>query len=731
MIGQTISHYKITEKLGGGGMGVVYKARDLKLDRFVALKFLPQEHSTEEEHNQRFIHEAKAASALDHPNVCTIYEIGESEDGQTFIAMAFYPGETLKKKIQRRPLPLAEALAMTLQAGRGLAKAHEQRIVHRDIKPANLMVTTDGVVKIVDFGLARLGDATQLTQTGSTMGTPAYMSPEQALGEKVDHRSDIWSLGVVLYEMVTGQLPFKGEVQAAIAYSIVNEEPEPVTALRSGVPIELDRMIDKALAKDMADRYQHVDDMLVDLQVFAQSGSLPAESPDGHPSSASRSLAGRVSRPQIAIPVMLALIALVATLVWLRSRNTRIDWAKEQALPEIARLIDRQQFFPAFRLLQQAEPYLPADADVSTLREESSREISVQSTPPEVEVFIQDYADVDGEWYSLGQTPLQSVTVPWGFVRWRCAKDGYEEVVVARRPRPEMTFTLSEIATLPPGKLHVPAGNIGGWITGINPLERFTTDDFLIDKYEVKNRGYKTFIDNGGYRDKQYWKQTFVEDGREINWKDAIARFVDRTGRPGPSTWELGDYPDGQDDYPVSGVSWYEAAAYAEFKGDALPTVYHWISSAGTWGASSILPLSNFGNAGTSQVGEHRGIGVAGAYDMAGNVREWCWNEFRGQRYILGGAWSDPTYMFTFANVKSPFDRSSTNGFRYVRYLSEGKSNKAFGPVELLIRDYTKEKPVSEEIFQVYRDQFSYDSVELDPQIESTDDSADDRWVFT
>ena len=436
MIDQTVSHYKITEKLGGGGMGVVYKARDLKLDRFVALKFLPQELSAEEEHNQRFIHEAKAASALDHPNICTIYEIGESEDGQTFIAMAYCQGETLKKKIERRPLPLPEVLDVAVQAGRGLAKAHQQGIVHRDIKPANLMMTTDGVVKIVDFGLARLGDATQLTQTGSTLGTPAYMSPEQALGEKADRRSDIWSLGVVLYEMVTGQLPFKGEVQAAIAYSIVNEEPEPVTALRSGVPIELDRMINKALAKDRADRYQHVDDMLVDLQVFAQAGSLPAESTDEHPSSAWRSLAGRVSRPQIAIPLILAVLAFVAVLTWVRGQNARTDWAKEQALPEIARLLDSEDFFPAFRLLQEAEPYLPADANVSTLWEQSSREISVQTTPPGVEVFVKEYDDVEGEWYYLGQSPLQSVRVPQSFMRWRCAKDGYDEVVVARRPRP-------------------------------------------------------------------------------------------------------------------------------------------------------------------------------------------------------------------------------------------------------------------------------------------------------
>ncbi len=215
MIGKTISHYKILEKLGGGGMGVVYKAQDIKLKRTVALKFLPPELTREEEAKERFVHEAQSASALQHNNICTIHDIDDTDDGQMFICMDYYDGETLKKKIERGPLSVEEAIDITTQIARGLERAHEQKIVHRDIKPANLMVTSDGVVKIVDFGLAKLAGKTTVTKTGTTVGTVAYMSPEQARGEAVDHRTDIWALGVVLYEMLTGQLPFKGDYEQA------------------------------------------------------------------------------------------------------------------------------------------------------------------------------------------------------------------------------------------------------------------------------------------------------------------------------------------------------------------------------------------------------------------------------------------------------------------------------------------------------------------------------------
>ncbi|MCK5455532.1 MAG: protein kinase [Melioribacteraceae bacterium] len=272
MIGQTISHYKILEKLGGGGMGVVYKAQDLKLDRQVALKFLPPTFSFDEEAKQRFIHEAKASSSLEHNNICTIHEIGETEDGQLFITMACYEGETLKKKIESGPINIEETIDITNQIAEGLDVAHKKGIVHRDIKPANIFITNDGLVKILDFGLAKSASRNTMTQLGSTVGTVAYMSPEQTNGEEVDHRTDIWSLGVVMYEMLTSQLPFKGEYEQAIVYSILNEEPVPPREIRKDIPKVIEKIITKTLAKKPAERYQSFDVLLVDLRTL-QKGS--------------------------------------------------------------------------------------------------------------------------------------------------------------------------------------------------------------------------------------------------------------------------------------------------------------------------------------------------------------------------------------------------------------------------------------------------------------------------
>jgi len=269
MIGKTISHYKIIEKLGEGGMGIVYKAEDTKLKRTVALKFLPAQSLPDEAERTRFVHEAQAAAALDHPNICTVYEIDETE-GSTFIAMAYIDGPSLKDKIDTGPIKIEEALHIAIQIAEGLQEAHEKGIVHRDIKSSNIMLSSKGQAKITDFGLAKLIDRTRLTKTGTTVGTIAYMSPEQTRGATVDHRTDIWSFSVLLYEMITGQLPFKGDYDQAVIYSIVNEEPEPVTGVRTGVPMELERVVNKAMAKDPAERYQTFNDLLVDLRAIAR-----------------------------------------------------------------------------------------------------------------------------------------------------------------------------------------------------------------------------------------------------------------------------------------------------------------------------------------------------------------------------------------------------------------------------------------------------------------------------
>ena len=263
--GQAVSHYEILEKLGGGGMGFVYKARDQQLERIVALKFLPPHLSADERAKERFLIEARAAAALDHPNICTIHEIGETEDGQLFIAMPCYEGETLKGRIGRGPLPVEEALSITTQVARGLAKAHERGITHRDIKPANLMLTAEGVVKIVDFGIAKLADVS-LTRPGVTPGTVAYMSPEQARGEPVDGRTDLWSLGVVLYEMLTGQRPFRGAHDQVVLHAILHSDPAPDTAVRREISPALERIVAKALAKPPDDRYATAQELIRELE---------------------------------------------------------------------------------------------------------------------------------------------------------------------------------------------------------------------------------------------------------------------------------------------------------------------------------------------------------------------------------------------------------------------------------------------------------------------------------
>ncbi len=254
-------------------MGIVYKAEDKKLLRTVALKLLPA-HLTE--HKDRFLREAQAAAALNHVNICTIHEIDEAHP---FIAMEFLEGVTLKDRIAQRPLPLNEALAIAIQACQGLQHAHEKGVVHRDIKPANVMITPQGQVKIMDFGLAHVGDRTRLTKTGSSIGTPAYMSPEQVTGEIADRRTDIWSLGVTLHEMLTGRLPFAGDNDAALAYGIVHTRPEPVTSLRSGLPVELDRILAKALAKRPVERFQHMADLATNLAALASGAPLGSSPP--------------------------------------------------------------------------------------------------------------------------------------------------------------------------------------------------------------------------------------------------------------------------------------------------------------------------------------------------------------------------------------------------------------------------------------------------------------------
>jgi eukaryotic-like serine/threonine-protein kinase len=272
LIGKTILHYKIIEKVGQGGMGVVYKAQDTKLKREVAIKFLPHYISGNEEERKRFEIEAQAAASLNHPNITTIYAIEESDE-DVFIVMEFIDGIELKEKIKSGPIPTREAIKIALQIAEGLEAAHNKGIVHRDIKSSNIMITKDGKIKVMDFGLAKIGKGTQVTKIGSTVGTAAYMSPEQAKGEELDYRTDIWSFGVVLYEMLTGQLPFNGDYEQAIMFAVLNEQPKAIQIVAPDISSVLIHILDRTLEKDVTLRYQSISEVLIELHRMQLSGS--------------------------------------------------------------------------------------------------------------------------------------------------------------------------------------------------------------------------------------------------------------------------------------------------------------------------------------------------------------------------------------------------------------------------------------------------------------------------
>ncbi|UCG51287.1 MAG: PD40 domain-containing protein [Candidatus Latescibacterota bacterium] len=343
MIGQTISHYRILEKLGGGGMGVVYKAEDTKLQRLVALKFLPPEIGADQTAKDRFMHEARTASALQHNNICTIHEIDETDDGRLFICMDYYEGHTLRDILANGPLGIDETVNIVLQIADGLAKAHEKEIVHRDVKPANIMITHDGVVKILDFGLAKLAGQARFTRTGSTVGTVAYMSPEQAQGKETDGRSDMFSLGVVTYELLAGRLPFKGEHETAMLYSIIHNEAEPIDRHRQDVPDILKTVIEKALKKEPSERYGSVVELTRDLEpLVAASGTQVRGKAPVLPGGAAavRQLKRKSTwnrlKPFLYGSAVVVLLVIVVSVYWANRRGTRepSETAAERAVVE-------------------------------------------------------------------------------------------------------------------------------------------------------------------------------------------------------------------------------------------------------------------------------------------------------------------------------------------------------------------------------------------------------------
>jgi predicted Ser/Thr protein kinase len=724
--------YKIAEVIGRGGMGIVYRAEDTKLKRFVALKFLPPELIRNKEAKERFVLEAQTAAALSHPNICTIHEINE-EDGKSFIVMEYVEGQSLKEKLQKDPLKIDEALGIAIQVVEGLEKAHTKGIIHRDIKSANIMITKEGQAKIMDFGLAKVKGGTLLTREGTTLGTVAYMSPEQARGEEVDHRSDIWSLGVVLYEMLSGELPFKGDREASILYSVVHEEPKPLKEIKRDLPTEMTQIIHRALKKKPGFRYSSAAEMLKDLRKYQdvlraeKLGALNL-----------RTLLCRVRRPQVAIPAVCAVLIIVLASVWFFNRQAKIRWAREEALPALEQLVDEnwRDYTEPYKLAEKAEKYIGNDPRLAEIFSQCSRQINIETEPPGADIYMKEYDAPGSEWEYLGVSPLENIRLPFGILRWKIEKEGFETVLAASSTWDagfipyDLVRVLDEKGSIPEGMVRVtgaetPAGKLG---------------DFFVDKYEVTNKQYKEFIDSGGYKNREYWKHEFIRDGRILTWEEAMAEFVDPTVRPGPSTWQAGDYLKGRENHPASGISWYEAAAYAEFAGKTLPTAYHWDIARGAYtpmiqwpqlgGYAIFAPFSNFQGTGPVPVGSFPGITSYGACDMAGNVREWCWNQTHKGRLISGSAWNDHPKLFGRWSQAPAFDRSSKNGFRCALYPDPARIPESAFQLAKFEEDidFNEAEPVPDSIFEVYKEQFSYDKTDLNAQVEWKDESHDE-WI--
>jgi len=708
--GQQLGHYRIGDKIGQGGMGSVYRATDARLDREVAIKVLPADLTTDAERRQRFRQEAQLAAVFNHPNIATVYDVGE-QDGVTFIVMELVRGESLRALVNEGPLGVERAVDIATGIAAGLARAHGENVLHRDLKPDNIVLTEEGIPKILDFGLSKLTDRNRpsenpaasdqptvtaqtskhLTRPGEVLGTLTYMSPEQVQGLPVDARTDVFSFGVVLYELLAGRRPFAGGSYLDTAARILREDPEPLVALRQDVPADLQDILSRCLAKDPGERFdsgREVYEAL--LAVRRRLGGDEAR------------FGSLLRRPAVVTTVALVVLLIAAGTTWLLHRNSQVAWARNEALPEIERLYQEGDQDAAIRLFHRAAAIIPNDQYLMGFLKNIGVVESFESEPPGATVYAKGYKHPEREWIRLGETPLENVAVP-NPTRFRVEKEGYVPFEGAPLPR-RITFRLFREKETPPGMVFVAAGSASF------EDESLELEGFWIDKYEVTNREYKAFIDDGGYRDDRFWD---VDIDRSV--------FVDATGRPGPAGWTLGNYPEGEDDLPVGGVSWFEASAYAAWAGKSLPTVFHWRRAAQQSIFSEILLWSNFESRGPAPVGRYAGIGPCGTYDMAGNVREWCINPTGDARYILGGAWSDPDYLYRSTDAAEPTNRLAVNGFRCMK-TAEPPSAAAVAALEHTVYDHRQDKPVDDDVFALVRQSFAYDARDLDARIETTEE---------
>ncbi len=727
--GTKLGRYSIIEPLGAGGMGVVYRARDEKLERVVAIKLLAPGVFTGDEARRRFHKEALALAKLSHAHIAAVYDVGE-QDGVDYIVMECVPGESLAAKIKAGPLTLKDATSTILQIAEALEEAHEQGVIHRDLKPANVMVTPKGQAKVLDFGLAKLlavarDPTVSVTETRGLVGTPLYMSPEQAQEQNLDGRTDLWNLGVIYYELLTGRAPFRADSSMGVLRAITDEAPLPVRELRPDIPALCEQIVSHALEKNPDHRYQSATEIIRDTSELLSglsTTSLNQEKP------------AKRSNRRLSVAVAVCLLLAIAVGLWFYYRSSRKHWAREEAIPQVKSLLAQNKPLAAFALLDKAAEYLPSDPQLKQMTEENSTFTSITSSPSGATIQIQDYLAPDSPWHSLGTTPLANLRIPKGYFRWKVSKPGSGEITAAPPTETKVDFALGASQKSPSGMVRA-EGGIGGWFLDfVGFYGGYKLPPFYVDRYEVTNREYQKFVDGGGYEKQEYWTEKFTQGGHELSWADAMAQFRDATGRAGPSTWVAGHYPQGQVDFPVAGVSWFEASAYAAFSGKSLPVLAQWLQADPPALAPTAVQASNITSGALAPVGKYPGLGPYGTYDMTGNVREWVANAAGGDsRFILGGSWKSQSYLSTTPEALSPFDRSETNGFRCVRNI-EALPVEALNPVKPMVRDFAKFKPVSDEVFNAYKILYAYPQSPLNAQsdgvVEETADWREEKVTF-
>lgn len=714
------NRYRLDRQLGAGGMATVFLAHDLKHGRDVAIKVLKPE-LAQSLTGERFLREISVTARLNHPHILPLLDSGATGDGGfLYYVMPVATGESLREHLARGgAMDVAESIRCAIEVTEALVSAHAMGVVHRDVKPDNVLLS-GGHALVVDFGIAKaVGDARDaptLTMDGVSIGTPVYMAPEQAAGARdVDHRADLYAVGAMLWEMCAGAPPFVGTIQQIVAQKLFKPAPSLAPHCRAAPPA-LVKLVARCLAIEPNERPQTAAALLTDL----------------------RTIAGQTTSSTARRTTLLAASAAVLGVIALASmflvRDRRARWVHETAIPNIQRLIEADQLDSAFALASEAASRAPSDSTVEKLWLSAAREQTFTSEPAGATVVRAPINDTT-RWTPIGTTPTRNVRIPREAWFYRYTKPGYRPVTVMSAWRggsfvPIPNPVLLRRLTDPDTEMVLIAGHgLVGTIFGLSS-NRIDLSNFLMDRFEVTNRQYKAFIDAGGYANATYWDSTFIRDSRAIPRTQAMALFVDGSGRPGPSTWVGGAPPTGQEDFPVGGVSWYEARAYARFVGKELPTVIEWDAVAIPGSSRWVVPHARYETSGPAVGGETPAVSARGVYDLAGNVREWTVNAREpGSRYILGGGWSDPIYQFEALYAQPEFDRSAINGIRLIRRLGQGPDlTRAEAPIPGPARDFRHVKPVDDATFKGYLALYEYDRTPLNARIAARD-SSDADWV--